>query len=82
MLRGGCQTFPNIVDPPGEPHFTPATLHVRVYIHTHTHARAHEHIHIHSSICVTWDEVLEITHINLLFMVTQILSLYLPWHYC
>ena len=43
MLRGGCQTFPNIVDPPGEPHFTPATLHVRVYIHTHTHTRARAH---------------------------------------
>ena len=39
MLRGGCQTFPNIVDPPGEPHFTPATLHVCVYIHTHTRAQ-------------------------------------------
>lgn len=39
MLRGGCQTFPNILDPPGELHFTPATLHVRVCTHTHTHAQ-------------------------------------------
>lgn len=39
MLRGGCQTFPNILDPPGELHFTPATLHVRVYTHTHTRTK-------------------------------------------
>ena len=42
----------------------------------------HAHVHTHSSICVTWEELFEVTQMNFLLMTAQILSLYLLWQYC